>query len=134
MPRDPLAALARLRRLETTEAKRRLGDAFHRLDGAERRIAAAAASLPGEAAAGVAGDYALWLRRGLAERDRAMIARGLAEAGAATAQALLAEASAAERALAQLREAQRQAARQRQARRQQAALDDIAQRPRGIRA
>ena len=127
MPRDPLAALARLRRLETAEAQRRLGTAFARLDGAEHRIAAAAASLTGEAA-GPAGDYALWLRRGLAERDRALIARGLAEAGVATAQALLAEASAAERALAQLRDARLREGRQRQSRRRQAALDEVARR------
>ena len=127
MPRDPLLALARLRRLETTEARRRLGAAFARLDDAERRSAAAAASLTGEAA-GIAGDYAAWLRRGLAERDRALIARGLTEAGAATAQGLLAEANAAERALALLREARLRAARQRQARRRQAALDEVTRR------
>lgn len=127
MARDPLVALARLRRLETTEAQRRLGAAFARLDGTEHRIAAAAASLTGEAT-GIAGDYALWLRRGLAERDRALIAHGLAEAGAATAQALLAEASAAERALAQLRAARLREERQRQARREQAALDEVTRR------
>ena len=129
MARDPLVALARLRRLETTEATRRLGDAFHRLDTADRRVAAAAASLTGEAAAGIPSDYATWLRRGLTERDRAGIARGLAEAGTATAQAHLAEANAAERALDQLREAKLRAARQHEARRAQAALDEVTRRP-----
>jgi hypothetical protein len=95
MASDPLRALARLRRLETDAAKRRLGEAFGRLATAEAREDAAAGALRREAAAGGPADYGLWLRRGLAEQDRAALARGFAESAAATARALLAEARAA---------------------------------------
>lgn len=124
MPRDPLQALARLRRLETTEAKRRLGEAFGRVAAADQRQAEAAAALVQEAAGPAPGDYATWLRRGLAERDRAELARSLAESGAATAQAVLAEARAAERGLESLREARAATAARQAARRDQAALDE----------
>ncbi|MDN3567071.1 hypothetical protein ACFQY5_07725 [Paeniroseomonas aquatica] len=134
MARDPLGALARLRRLETTEAKRRLGEAFHRLGAAEARVAEASARLQAETVAAAPADYAAWLRRGLAERDRAGIAHGLARAGAATAQAVLAEARAAERGLDALREARQAAAAQGAERRAQALLDEAATRRRGPRA
>jgi hypothetical protein len=130
MANDPLRALARLRRLETDAAKRRLGEAFGRLATAETREDAAAEALRREAAAGDPADYGLWLRRGMAERDRAMLAHGFAETGAATARALLAEARAAERGLEALREARRSALVRRAGRRAQAALDDAGARRR----
>ena len=125
MARDPLLALARLRRLETDAARRRLGEAFARLAAAEQRVADAAAALQAEATAAPA-DYAAWLRRGLAERDRARLSHGFAETGAATTQAVLAGARAAERGLEALRDAKRQAAASRAARKAQAALDEAA--------
>ncbi len=130
MANDPLRALARLRRLETDAAKRRLGEAFGRLATAEAREDTAAGALRREAAAGGPADYGLWLRRGLAEQDRAALARGFAESAAATARALLAEARAAERGLEALREARRTAAARLAGRREQAALDDAAGRRR----
>ncbi len=133
MPRNPLLALARLRRLETTEAKRRLGDAFHRLGMAEDQVAEAAAALQAEMAAALPAEYAAWLRRGLAERDRAGIAHGLARTGAATAQALLGEAWAAEQGLDSLQAARKAAASQAAERRAQAMLDEVAANRRPIR-
>ena len=126
MARDPLPALARLRRLETDAARRRLGEAFGKLTAAEQRAADAGAALRAEAIAAAPADYAAWLRRGLAERDRAQLTRGFAETGAATAQAVLAGARAAERGLEALRDARRQAAASRAARKAQAALDEAA--------
>ena len=100
MPRDPLAVLARLRRLETEAARRRLGEAFGRLAGAEARAAEANVALTRQATLGMPTDYGSWLTRGLAERDRADRARGFAEATAEAAAAALGEARAAERGLA----------------------------------
>ncbi len=130
MANDPLRALARLRRLETDAAKRRLGEAFGRLASAEAREDAAAEALRREAAAGGPADYGLWLRRGLTEQDRAALSRGFAETAAATARALLAEARAAERGLEALRDARRTAAARLAGRRAQSALDDAAARRR----
>ncbi|MDB5372206.1 MAG: hypothetical protein JWP04_848 [Belnapia sp.] len=128
MAGDPLRSLARLRRLETTEAKRRLGEAFGRLAAADQRVVEAAAALVRETAGAAPDDYATWLRRGLAERDRAALARGLAQSGTAAAQDLLAEARAAERGLETLRQARAKLAARLALRQAQAALDEAASR------
>jgi uncharacterized tellurite resistance protein B-like protein len=123
MARDPLARLARLRRIETEAARRRLGQAAGRADDAKAREAAAGAALTEERAAH-AGDYATWLPRGLAERDRAAVARRIAEAALAETRLALGEARAAERAVELLQEARAEAAACRAARRAQALLDE----------
>jgi flagellar biosynthesis chaperone FliJ len=124
MQRDPLAVLARLRRLETEAARRRLGEAYGRLAGAEARVAEAGAALTREGTLALPTDYGTWLARGLAERERADRARGFAEATATAAAASLGEARAAERGLEMLREARAERARQRGQRRAQALLDE----------
>lgn len=128
MPRDPLAALARLRRLDTDEARRLLGEANARLAVAEARAAAAAAALVEEAGPGGEGDYGRWLARGLAERDRALRAAGFAAESARIASQGLAERRAAERATEQLRESRAEWARRKAARHAQARLDEAAAR------
>ena len=75
MARDPLAALARLRGLETVRAKRRLGECRSgRTRPRPSSALRAAAALPAEHAAGRR-RLAAWLPRGLAERDRAALAQ-----------------------------------------------------------
>lgn len=128
MPRDPLAALARLRRLETDEARRVLGEANAHLAKAEIRTVSATAALAEEAGPGGEGDYGRWLGRGLAERDRAARAVGFAAESAGIARQGLAERRAAERAIEQLREARAEEARRKIARRAQAQLDEAATR------
>jgi hypothetical protein len=128
MARDPLAALARLRRLESDAARRVLGEANTRLAAAEARAASASAALAAEARPGGEGDYGRWLLRGLAERDRANRAAGFATDSAELAQQGLAECRAAERALGLLREARAAASRRKALRRAQALLDEAAAR------
>ncbi|MCO6414898.1 hypothetical protein JYK14_01740 [Siccirubricoccus sp. KC 17139] len=130
MPRDPLAVLARLRRLETETARRRLGEAYGRLGAAEERVEAAAAALTLQAGHGLPADYGTWLQRGLAERERAQRAVGVAERVAAAAAEALGEARAAERGLEKLREARAEAAAKRAARKAQALLDEAGARGR----
>ena len=83
---DPLAALARLRRLETGAARRRLAeDAGAPARGRARAARPARRCWPSRAP-GAPADYAAWLGRGLAERDRAALsaahaAERLAEGG-----------------------------------------------------
>ncbi|WP_043364570.1 hypothetical protein [Belnapia sp. F-4-1] len=128
MRRDPLAALARLRRLESDEARRVLGEANSRLMAAELRAAAAVAALRLERQPGGEADYGQWLARGVAERDRAIRAAGFADESATIARQGLAECRAAERALEHLREARAEAARRQAARRSQSVLDEAAAR------
>lgn len=129
MARDGLGALARLRRLEVAEARRRMALMLAQEAAAAERLAGAGAALRAEAAAD-ATSWRLWLPRGLAERDRAALARDQAAVRRDQAQDALAEARAAERAVELLREQQAAAARRRAARREQALLDDVAQRRR----
>jgi len=129
MARDALATLARLRQIETEAARRRLGQAVGRAEVALLAEAAAGAALTAEATAPGA-DYAAWLPRGLAQRERAGLARRRAEAGMAEAAAALGEARAAERAVERLaaeRDRERRRAAQRRA---QAALDEAVARRR----
>ena len=127
MARDGLAALARLRRLETAEAKRRLAVQIGQEAQAAGRLAAAEAALRTEHAA-EAEAWRLWLPRGLAERDRAALAQRQAMARRQAAQDLLAEARAAERAVELLQERRAAEARREAARRAQALLDEAAAR------
>ena len=129
MARDPLAALQRLRRLETAMARRHLAERLGAIAAAEVRQALAHEALVTEARA-PAGDFAAWLPRGLAERDRAGGALAHAEQRGAEAQQAVAEARAAERSVEWLREEQAAAHRRLVARKTQAALDDAAARRR----
>ncbi|MFC7474432.1 hypothetical protein ACFQS7_08710 [Dankookia sp. GCM10030260] len=129
MARDPLAALVRLRRLETMEAKRRLAVQVGQEAAAAERLAAAAAALPAEHAAGEAA-WRLWLSRGLAARDRAALAQDQAAIRRSNAQAVVAECRAAERAVDLLRDRRAAEARRQALRRAQALLDEAARRTR----
>jgi hypothetical protein len=129
MARDALEALARLRRLETVEARRRLAVPLAQEAAAAERLAAAAAALHAEHAPD-GGAWRLWLPRGLAERDRAALAHGQALARLREAQAGLAACRAAERAVGMLREQRAAEARREALRGEQALLDEAAQRPR----
>jgi hypothetical protein len=124
--RDPLAVLARLRRIETDRARRLLGDRLARTAEAEARAVAASDRLGREraAAAAMPADLGAWLARGLAARDRAAAALAQAAATEATARDALAAARAAECAVETLRAARRVAAAREAARGVQAALDD----------
>lgn len=128
MARDPLAALARLRRLESDEARRVLGEANTRLAAAEARSASAEAALSAEGTSGGEGDYGRWLPRGLAERDRATRAAGFAVESAEIARQGLVERRAAERALAQMREVRAETACRKALRQAQLLLDEAAAR------
>ena len=128
MARDPLATLARLRRLESDEARRVLGEAVARLVAAEARAVSAAAALGAEGRPGGEGDYGRWLARGLAERDRAARTAGFAAESTELARQGLAARRAAERALDQLCETRVEATRRKALRRSQALLDEAAAR------
>ncbi len=130
MARDPLAVLTRLRQIETEQARRRLGQAVGRTEVALLAEGAASAALVAEAVAPGA-DYAAWLPRGLAQRDRAALARRRAEVGLAEAAAALGAARAAERAVELIAAARDRLARRQAARRVQALLDEAASRRRG---
>jgi flagellar biosynthesis chaperone FliJ len=129
-PRDPLATLARLRKLETDLARQRLAESLGRVAAAEARAIAAAGALRSEQGAGPPVDYAAWLRRGLAERDRAARALALTEARSEQARTGLAGARTAERSLERLREQRREAMADRAERRATLLLDDLASRRR----
>ncbi len=125
---DPLESLARLRRLETGTARRRLAEEADRLLAAEHRADAAVAALRSEQEAGAPADYAAWVGRGMAERDRAALGTANAADRFARGQAALAEARVAERCIEQLRRNRDTAARARSARKAQASMDDAASR------
>lgn len=129
MARDPLAALARLRSLETSEAKRRLALQVGQEAVATERLVAATAALPAEYAAGD-GAWRLWLPRGLAARDRAALALDQAAGRRRDGQAVVADCRAAERAVELLRERRAAEARRQALRRGQALLDEAARRAR----
>jgi hypothetical protein len=129
MPRDPLDALARLRRLETAEARRRLATQTVQEAAATERRATADAALRAEHAVGDAA-WRLWLPRGLAERDRAALARSQALTRLREAQAGLAACRAAERATEVLQERRAAEMRRLALRRDQGLLDEVAGRAR----
>jgi hypothetical protein len=130
MPADPLAVLARLRGLETRAAQQRLAGQLGRVAAVAARVVVAEGALLEERDAGDPADYASWLPRALAERERAALAERLAETSLQTARSALADCRAAERAVERLREQHAAEARLQAGRRQQAPLDDAAQRSR----
>ncbi len=123
---NPQASLARLRRLQTGTARRRLAEEADRLGAAEGRAEAARAAPRLEAEAGDPADYAAWIGRGMAERDRAAFGAAHAAERFARGQAALAEARVAERCIEQLQQDRAAAARALAARKAQAATDDAA--------
>lgn len=126
MPRrDPLLALARLRKIERDAARMDFARARGALGAAEAREAAAAAAITREAVAAPA-DYAAWLPAGFAARERATVARSRAEATAEAARRELAAARAAEAAVQELLAARHAAERRERLTAQQVALEDAA--------
>ncbi|GAA0572130.1 hypothetical protein GCM10009416_08450 [Craurococcus roseus] len=123
---DPLESLARLRRLETGTARRRLAEAADRLSSAEARAEAARAALLAEQGAGAAADYAAWLGKGMAERDRSTLGAAHAVERMAQGRAALAEARVAERCIEQLLAEREAEARARLLGKAQLAADDAA--------
>ena len=123
---DPLASLARLRRLQTGAARRRLAEDADRSLAAEARAEAAGAALLAERDAGAPADYAAWIGKGIAERDRTALGATHAAKRLAEGRAALAEARAAERCIEQLMRDRAAAAKSRQERKAQAATDDAA--------
>jgi hypothetical protein len=136
MPRDPLAALVRVRRLGLDGATRELAECLRAEAEASQAVNAVQAAIgrETEAAENVGGDdadveaFGRWLRR--ARQDLAAAERARDEAEAATA--LRRVAVRAERAALAMAEAAletRHAARRAEAqRREQAAIDEVAQR------
>ncbi|MBR0682452.1 hypothetical protein GXW74_18310 [Roseomonas eburnea] len=130
MPRDPLATLARLRRLDVFAAQRRLAEAraalAARQDAAAAHEAALRAERPGDAPA----TYGAFLARGLEARQAHAAATKRAEAATEAEREALALARGAEKLIDILRERRAVAARRIAARRAQARLDEAAQRQR----
>lgn len=125
--RDPLAVLARLRRLETDQARRHLAERLARSATAAARLDAADHAFAAEAGcAALPADYAAWLVRGRADRARAAGLLALERAAEETARQALADARAAGRAVELLTEERTRAAARKEARRVQARLDDHA--------
>ena len=125
---DPLATLARLRRLEVAEARRNLAERNAALAAAEARLAAARAAPAAEAAATAEfplADYAAWLPLGLAERERAARAERHSAGLAGMAREALALRRAAERQVELLREEPAAAAALKAKRKAQALLDEF---------
>ena len=123
---DPLASPARLRRLQTGAARRRLAEDAGRLLAAETRAETATAALLTEREAGAPADYAAWIGRGRAERDRAALGAAHASERLAQGQAALAEVRVAERCIEQLMLDRAAAAGSHRERKAQAATDDAA--------
>ena len=129
MARDPLAVLARLRRMETEAARRLVGQAVGRVEAAAQRVTSATVALEAERAEHPL-DYGTWLPRGLAARDRALAAGRISEAALAESRILLGEARAAERVVETLQEARTEALAKQLGRKAQARLDEAAARRR----
>lgn len=123
--RDPLAVLARVRRLETDQARRHLAERLARGAAAAARLEAADRAIAAEAAcAAQPADYAAWLVRGRADRARAAGLLALEREAEETARQALAAARAASRAVELLAEDRAREAARTEARRVQARLDD----------
>ena len=125
---DPLVSLVRLRRLQTGAARRRLAEDSARFLAAEGRAEAACAALLTERNAVAPADFARWIGRGIAERDRAALGATHAAERLAEGQAALAEARVAERCLERLLQDRASAAEARRLRKGQASADDAAAR------
>ena len=124
---DPLTSLARLRRLQTgAAARRRLAEDAGPLLAAETRAETATAALLTEREAGAPADYAAWIGRGRAERDRAALGAAHAADRLKDRRAALAEARVAERCIEQLMRDRTAATKSSLQRKAQAATDDSA--------
>lgn len=130
MPRDPLATLARLRRLEVTTAQRRLAEARGTLSARQAAAEAHEAALRAERPEDAPCTYGAFLAHGLEQRQVHAAATKRAEADAEAEREALALARGAERLIEILRERRAAAARRTAARRAQARLDEAAQRAR----
>jgi len=125
---DPLATLARLRRLEVAQARKQLAERNAALAAAEARHDAACAAPGREAATAHPADYAAWLPLGLAERERAARAAQHSASLAQMARDALAVQRTAQRQVELLREQQAAAAALKLRRKQQALLDEFGSR------
>jgi flagellar export protein FliJ len=131
---DPLALLQRLRGIEVARAQSALAAARRQAEAAALAALAAAEAIPAQQAAGDRGalgqpmgaDYAAWLPRGVARRDRLAQEARRAELVAETAHQALTQARIADRAVELLREHRAAEAARTAARREQAAMDDHA--------
>jgi hypothetical protein len=130
---DALAILARLRRLQVTQAQRAMADALAAERGAALAKAAAGAALcrealatPGDAAHPLARGYAAWLPAGQADMRAAHAAGRVAEAGVDKARTALAELRAAESAVAHVCQERASAGHARILKKQQAELESAA--------
>ncbi len=124
--RDILAALAQVRHLESGLARRQLAEDADRLTAAGIRAETADAALRTEQAAGAPADYAAWVGKGLAERERTALGVAHAAERHGQARAALTAARVAERCIERLREDCASAERTRHLRKAQAATDDAA--------
>lgn len=124
--RDPLAVLAKLRRLETLEAHRLLAERQRALQDAERRRDNAVAAPMQEAATAAPDDMAAWVPGALAERERAKLAVRQSANLHELAREGLALRRLAEKQVALLQEEKQRLATLRDRRKVQALLDDLA--------
>ncbi len=138
MPREPLAAILRVRRLALDQATRELAECLRVETATGRAVAAVEQAIAQEqkAASSLAGDdlvvemFGAWLKRARQDLRAAVDARERAEAETARARAVVAAARAAVAAIES--ELARKAAEQdaAAARREQQVLDEVAQRRR----
>jgi hypothetical protein len=94
-----LNSLLRLRSFEILETKRILAERNNELNEAEERLEDAVTALREEAGYADVSDYAAWLQRGLAHRERAKSTIAVAKERVEIARGLMAEARAAERSV-----------------------------------
>ena len=128
MPRDPLATLAKLRRLEVGTAQRQLAEARGTLAAREAAAEAHETALRSEQPAEAPATYGAFLARGLETRRALAAATHRAEAAVDAGQEALALARGAEKLIEILRDRRAAAARRDASRRAQARLDEAAQR------
>lgn len=124
MPRDPLATLAKLRRIEVEAAQRSLAEARTALSRQQRTAAEAEAVLQAEQPSGVLATYGAFLARSLAFRQARREAVARAEVAQEAERDALALARGAEKVIGILRERRAAARRRDAARRAQARLED----------
>jgi flagellar biosynthesis chaperone FliJ len=125
---DPLATLARLRRLEVAQARKQLAERNLALAAAEARHDTARAAPGREAGTAAPADYAAWLPLGLAERERAARAAQHSANQAQMARDALAVQRTAERQVELLREQKAATAVLKARRKAQALLDEFGSR------
>lgn len=131
MPRDPLATLEKLRRLEVTAAQRRLVEAQARLAVEEAASAAVETELRSEVADAAPFTYGAFLARLLAARQAQAAATARAEAAMEAERMAVAQARGAEKVVGMLRERRAAVERRDAMRASQARLDDVSQAMRG---